>query len=398
VTLSVGYLRTFFSTLAVWLVGATLLNGLVDPFDAYQLLGNDTSLDDYKKMRGSRIYKAEMITRHPCNTLILGTSRTLAFDAESPHWENDEVYNAGLAAANLSETFHVFQYALKHADVRRVLFCAEPNSFSSEVRYPDEFTLSRFDPDRSEAAYHIDNLISLRTTLLSLKVVSDFVIDNRAQFSRLGNRNEFAKSRRHRTRSLFAKQLTLDVNSLAFMPYTWEGLDLLRQMVEDCRCRDIELIVIIPPYHALHLEAMWAVGQWKTFESWKRDVVSLFADNPYHRAALWDFSGYNRFTTEAVPQNDNRDTMQWYWESSHFKRTLGEKIIQRVIRGDGDGDGTTFGVQLTASNIDDHLARIRSERQHWLPHHSQDADWVLDTADRVLKRYNRVATRPTLRQ
>ncbi len=395
-TLSVGYLRTFFATLAVWLVGATLLNGLVDPFGAYQLLGNDTSLDDYKKTRGSRIYKAEMITRHPCNTLILGTSRAFAFDTESPHWENGEVYNAGLAAANVFETFHVFQFALEHADVRRVLFCAEPNSFSNEVSYPDEFTLSRFDPDRSEAAHHIDNLISLRTTLLSLKVVGDFAIDNRAQFSRLGNRNEFAKSRRHRTRSLFAKQLALDVNSLAFMPYTRERLDLLRQMVEDCRSRDIEIIVVIPPYHALHLEAMWAVGQWETFESWKRDVVSLLADNPYNRGSLWDFSGYNRFTTEPVPENDNRNAMQWYWESSHFKRTLGEKVIQRVTRGDSNLD-TTFGVRLTPGNIDRHLALVRAERQRWLSDHRQEVDRVLETADHVLKRYNRVATRPTPR-
>ncbi len=390
---SAGYLRTFFLALSVWLVAAALLNGLVDPFAAYQLLGINR-IDDYKKTRNSRIFKAEMVSHHPYNTLILGTSRAYAFDAQSPCWGPGEVYNAGLSGANVLETFHVFRHALKHADVRRVFFCSGPTSFSSQKRYPDEFTLSRFDPERNEIAHHADNLISLRTTMISLKVLGDFAIDNRAQYAHLGNINEFAKSRRHKTRALFNKQLAHDIRALSVSPYTQERFDLLRQMIEDCRIRDIELIVVIPPFHALHMEAMRAVGRWETFESWKRDVVALVAEKPANRTVVWDFSGYNQYTTETVPQNEDRNAMQWYWESSHFKRTLGDKVLQRVFL-DENPNAPTFGVRLTPENIDRHLARIRTERKLWLPGHEQDVELVRDTARRVLKHHDRVATRET---
>ena len=335
-----------------------------------------------------------MVSHHPYNTLILGTSRAYAFDAQSPCWGPDEVYNAGLSGANVLEMFHVFRHALKHANVRRVFFCSGPNSFSSQNRYPDEFTLSRFDPDRNEIAHHADNLISLRTTMISLKVLGDFAIDNRAQYAHLGNRNEFAKSRRHKTRVLFNKQLAHDIRALSISPYTQERFELLRQMVEDCRARDIELIVVIPPFHAMHMEAMRAVDRWETFESWKRDVVALVAEKPSHRVTVWDFSGYNQYTTETVPQNDDRNAMQWYWESSHFKRALGDQVLQRVFL-DEAPSATTFGVRLTSENIDRHLARIRTERKLWLPGHEQDVELVRDTAKRVLKRHIRVATRET---
>ena len=74
-------------------------------------------------------------------------------------------------------------------------------------------------------------------------------------------------------------------------------------------------------------------------------------ESPY---PLWDFSGYNSLTTEDVPPDGDSETqMKWYWESSHYKKELGDLVLdrifdyhhpERIVPDD-------FGVLLTPKNI-----------------------------------------------
>jgi hypothetical protein len=122
------------------------------------------------------------------------------------------------------------------------------------------------------------------------------------------------------------------------------------------------VIVLIHPYHRQYMDLLTKIGMWDTFESWKRSIVSVAAreskDNP-GLVQIWDFSGYNTFTTEPVPPaGDMRTSMQWYWESGHYKRELGDHVIARIT-----GQSSDFGRRLTVDNIENDLSEIREERE-----------------------------------
>lgn len=56
--------------------------------------------------------------------------------------------------------------------------------------------------------------------------------------------------------------------------------------------------------------------------------------------------------------------MQFYWDSSHFKSLVGDLVLDRVfaIEVPGRPMPPDFGVQLTASNVDEVLSMQRARQ------------------------------------
>ncbi len=142
------------------------------------------------------------------------------------------------------------------------------------------------------------------------------------------------------------------------------ALDDLRQVLRLCRQHGIVLQLVIYPYHAHLLEIIRITGHWPAFEDWKRAVVNIVADDALTAGGasipLWDFSGFNELTSEAVPSKSDRQTkMRWYWEAGHFKRELGDLILARLF---GHKEVTTgFGVLLGTSNIEQQIAALQAQ-------------------------------------
>ena len=83
---------------------------------------------------------------------------------------------------------------------------------------------------------------------------------------------------------------------------------------------------------------------------------------------IWDFSNYNSYNAEPVPEKGDLDTkMQWYWESSHYKKELGNLMLDRIFKYTHPERTVddNFGVLITTGNIESHLAQIRTNREKW---------------------------------
>ena len=111
-------------------------------------------------------------------------------------------------------------------------------------------------------------------------------------------------------------------------------------------------------------------------EAWKRELVKILAhDAEVHPEStpipLWDFSGYNLYTTERVPaQNDLTSEMRWYRDPGHFKKELGDLLLARVLGSeDQKAAPSTFGVLLNAANIERGLAHTGAERDRYREEH-----------------------------
>ena len=106
-------------------------------------------------------------------------------------------------------------------------------------------------------------------------------------------------------------------------------------------------------------------GLWDTFEEWKRQLVAAneavairYSKVPF---ALYDFSGYNAWSSEPLPVEEGTEAqMKYYWESSHYTRELGNVVLDRVFSGTERGDG--FGRKLSSESVEGVLQSIREER------------------------------------
>lgn len=155
------------------------------------------------------------------------------------------------------------------------------------------------------------------------------------------------------------------------------ALDNLHQVLRLCRQHGIALQLVIYPYHAHLLEIIRITGHWPAFEAWKRAVVHIVAEEARTAGGesipLWDFSGFNELASEAVPPKSDRQTkMRWYWEAGHFKRELGDLILERLF--DPTESRTGFGVLLDTSNIEEQIAAIRAQEVNYRRVFSQEIE------------------------
>jgi hypothetical protein len=133
------------------------------------------------------------------------------------------------------------------------------------------------------------------------------------------------------------------------------ALDDFREVLDLCRRNNISLKLVIYPYHAHLLEILRISGHLPVFEAWKRELVHILGEEARRSGGgsfpLWDFSGFNEYSMEPVPLRGDRATeMRWYWEAGHFKRELGDRILEEVLSGERGRTG--FGVRLDARNIE----------------------------------------------
>ena len=77
---------------------------------------------------------------------------------------------------------------------------------------------------------------------------------------------------------------------------------------------------------------------------------------------IMDFSVYHYFTSEMVPLKPEI-AMQYYWESSHYKKELGDIVLDRLLDISPYKD---FGIELNSQNIDNHIQKLRDDREKYI--------------------------------
>lgn len=144
-----------------------------------------------------------------------------------------------------------------------------------------------------------------------------------------------------------------------------DGLADIQAMADFAKAEDLTLVLVIQPVHVSWLEMLDFLGYWGAYEQWKRELTRRVAalNSTGADVSLWDFGGYDRYSTERIPDAGDRATpMQWYWDPVHYSVRLGELILRRVL---GTGDNDEFGIPLTPDNVDHRLAEVRAARERY---------------------------------
>jgi hypothetical protein len=107
--------------------------------------------------------------------------------------------------------------------------------------------------------------------------------------------------------------------------------------------------VVVYPYHAQIHQLMSKLGHLESHEYFKSLIEGKVAAaaNAGAKTRFFDFSVVNSFTAEGIPvRGDVRTKMNWFWEAGHFKKELGDVLLNTMSQ--DSGAGTTAQPALAA--------------------------------------------------
>ncbi|MGK7927405.1 MAG: hypothetical protein AB4290_19550 [Spirulina sp.] len=319
-----------------------------------------------------RLFKAIEITRLKPKTVLLGTSRTdVGLDVTHPRLEQlTPVYNLGILGANMYETKRYLEHAIANqSDLRRVILGIDFFAFNHNRSDKADFRENRLEIEGISWQDWLDLAFSLDTVMSSWEtiVINRKHPHNRPYLDR-GMRNEDNFLEFVLQKKPIAKAFQFSLKKFLKDPQMYGNYQLSQKYLKDfaeivaiCQHNHIDLYVFISPSHATQWEAIHAANLWSVFEDWKREIVKI--------SPVWDFSGYHAIATEPIG-----NAMEYYLDSSHYRKVAGNFVFDRIFQHNLDRIPRGFGEWIDPDNIEDHLQRIRRDRQTWLQTHPKDLE------------------------
>lgn len=358
--------------------GVLLLVAFVAVIDPYHLYGfvDSARLNHVKPLPEQyreQIKLAQATAARP-DLILLGNSRVeVGLDPDSPQLSGHghSAYNMALAGTTLAVNERMYEKLRKDAapaamaviGVEFLDFLVKPDSAPPPAPAAGPFPWQwRFD-----TLFSLKSVTDALRTVRLQKAVDPETMTQRGQ-SPLRDYNRYARTEGYY--SIFQQKAVDNAKNFVRKPHNLfvagtdgsPSIDRLRALLDTMARDRTEVHLVIYPYHAQMMAMLEEAGLEPTMDEWKRVLVreadAVRGRYPGVRISVWDFSGYATMRCERIPApGDTRTATQWYWEAGHFKSTLGERILQRIL-----GEETPFGVRLTADNLDANRRRIAAER------------------------------------
>ena len=363
------FLVLFWCAVVLVTLGLGAFDVVVDPYALFTSPNwFHSSMSGTREMAtvNERMTKSYDVLRKTPSALILGTSSVdVGLDARSSAWPQNigPVYNLGIFSIDLQGMYQYLRHVVQVRSIDMVVIGIDFDQFLGRWVHPlateDQFRLDRRSlsvstPDLLRSAFSFDAFAD------SINFLANELIGEHPRYIS-GNRPEddFVRFKVREGPTAFFRITDIrDISVVALKPASKSQIDDLRAIINLCLSNNVRVIVVINPVHVNLLETYSLSGYWNGFEDWKRELVAMTtqsAGDPVHpgRVELWDFAEYDRYSTVDLPR-----ATDWFWDSNHYTRQLGDRALRRLF---GDGE-PGFGVRLTAETLESDLQTTR-ERQ-----------------------------------
>lgn len=325
--------------------------------------------------------KTALATQARAQLLMLGNSRIDAgidSDSDVISQQMQPAFNLAIPGAGLDTSYRSLLTTDVVTGVRQIILGVDFLDFPVPVNKLTTAAPPAPHP-ASKGAYARLKLLS--ETTLSLDSLSDSLNTLRAQGNQyspnmtasghnsFAQYKQFVRSEGHwaifhqrnveNARTYLRKPRQIAANGVLLSPSFHD----LQHIIDWCAEHDVQLDLVIYPYHVHILELLDMAGLWPLFEQWKQLLVERVGRQGNTEVKLWDFSGYHDVASEPVPaKGDTKTHMNWYWEAGHFKAALGDEILGVVLNG---ASKHSIGGQLTPNTIESTLQQTRKQRDDW---------------------------------
>ncbi|MTW13943.1 hypothetical protein GM658_25345 [Pseudoduganella eburnea] len=319
--------------------------------------------------------KTYAIALYRPETVYLGNSRT-ELGMAVPRGGRERVFNAALSGATVGDALRMLGHARQVGDVRTVIWGLDAPSFTLSVGNTElENGLLASDGRYLARRFLLDlqRSVSLDMSRESLDLLRGRSLAVcHPSLAQYGQRD--GACMQARIDGWGGAAQVVEARTREFLRGEGPTADTLQSM-ESAIGRGCKLHwrLYVNPTHAMTIDGLYWRGKGARFEAWLADLAAIGARL---RAAgcdvrVFDFSGFNHVTTEPVPQAGNRSAMLNYWETSHYRESVGDSILARIAGGAATGDG--FGAELLPGSIEGHIAKLQQRRKEYLISHPYEA-------------------------
>lgn len=382
---STGLRRYFWTTgltaLAV-LLAAVILNYLVDPYLIHQW---DTDLVQRLSPAQQRITpwgKTYAAYRYRPEVVYLGSSRAeIGLPVDPLLFPGKRVFNLSIIGASFGDAVNM----LRHTSVFQ-----RPETVVWGLDYGDQFKVAGSNTDFIPELVATGPAYPLWRTLLNIRrsASMDMTEESFMLVSGLseqkcpsllatyGNKSSPCVAEIMRkeggTAAAFAKVMRKN-KPLPDPPDLPATLQLFDKVTDEYCRQGTAFRFFLHPVHALAELSYWQQKE-DLLDNWKRALVKVVDARRQQGCDidLVDFSGFNRITSEEVPQATGQENMQYYWEHSHYRSEVGQMILERLFRKGRTAAEDDFGVELTGATIERYLSDFHKKRLDYIADHPRE--------------------------
>jgi len=344
------YRKWLFSALGI-LLGSVGLVGLTNYIlDPYGLLRKDFS---YQFVEPNKNFiKIRFITQNPdrYDAFLFGSSRVNSIDVR--RIQGYKCYNVHYSGGLPRDHLDNIRYLLKkRVKIRLILIGLDDFSFREDpdarlrqpLRYPYPPVLNQH-----PFPYYLRTFFSFQDWEIMQEVWRGYrkklfkkggenatcyeLFDTGQMFFDQVDRQIEDNPEKHRNDPKFLQRVVRSGNHLQ------AAIADLKEIVRLAQAHRVRLVLFINPGHKNVF-----LDSGEDFDQFKRALS--------HLSGFYDFSGLNSVTT------DNYN----YYETSHFRRNVGDLVIARIFNDRSINVPEDFGQWVTAENIDLHLKALRQQ-------------------------------------
>ena len=391
------YISTYFTSFAIVLFSIATLNWFIDPFGMYwspQVKGvNQVKTEAGKR---SRITKAYQVHKVKPEILIVGNSRVeMGLNPKNKYFKGKAVYNQGMPGAGIGMQVDYAINAINNNDtIQDVVFGADFLDFLLSEKQVISFNDNKKPNNTTSYAFRLNlqknnnNIVSIKekmamvfsldalnasisTTLQQKAMVSSVSsngFNNALSYIDIMNNEGIKPLFRQKLQEVSSRlsNKLWYVKAQEAYPYSPTFAHLGR-LIERIKQKKIKLHLFINPYHYSYLYTLVDNDQWQNFKTWKYTLTLYMNKTLGDDFELWDFSGASSYINETVPLTIPKQQMKWFWEPAHYKKELGDLLIERLLVGK-KSKHTDFGIKLQINNITSVLKKDEENLQSHLPH------------------------------
>jgi hypothetical protein len=376
-----------------------LFNYVIDPyavFDSARIAG----ISELKPSAGSRVRMAKpyQVRNYRPKGIIAGNSRPeLGLDPDHDCWPESSrpVFNLGLPGVGVGAQVQTLKHALYKGEINIIIWGMDFADFLTVKSDKSKSDLSILPPKTADNKY-IVKADGIKNPVYQYKKIEDYLsvifsldtaFDSFKTLFQQGDhnvstrlRNGFNPAKDYNSIILTEGQYVLfsqknteiderfSKSGLTVFPYLSKQSDDFSSVIDFldyARKRDVRVRLFINPYHSDYLSAIYRHDLWSEFEAWKIRLLEIAA---LHQVELWDFSGLSDYNTEITPKrSDKRTTLKWFWEPAHYKKELGDKMLNQLLDQWCQSESSAeIGVKLSSSNIRDYLDNEKKKIERWL--------------------------------
>lgn len=347
---------------SIFLSLSLLINYIVNPYDIYN--NKIVDLNKIKKHEKIRLVKAIKIKELKPKSIILGTSRAAyGFNPKHKYFKKPS-YNSAIPGGTIYENLLYLKEAIKNGKLENVLLVLDFRMFNALQQKKINDIETYFHDDKLKYNYLLsldqlfDSISTIKAKAKTIKIYTDdgFRKENITKKKRENQYKFMLKDEAYYYKNYPVNNIYKDTKRNSFEDFN-EVLLLVMKY-------DLNLTIIFGPSHIRLWEAFDYYLDYNLWLKWKKDIVSKVSvvNNIYNKKiSIFDFSIYNQYTDEYIPNSNKK--MKYYLDSNHYNENLGKLVLDYI---NNDFYEENFAVKLNQNNIDDHLKKLKKDRDKFI--------------------------------